>query len=164
MSHDKSPSSSQRFKFQIVGNDLKNINLAVQSVPVAGVSLNNLDVFVKGRNMPIPDNNTNYEPLVVNFVVSEDFAEWVDMYRWLVNSSNNPESYYDISYNAVLTVLDGQNQPVLTFTYYACVITQLDGIEMSYIDNAHVLTSSATLVFSTAKVNVLTTGESIEDL
>lgn len=153
---------SNRFKFMIINENSPNLNLSVQGVPIPGVILNTLDIYVEGRGLSLPDNNITYDPLVVDFMVSEDFREWVEIYQWLVDAMTT-ESYEQHMHDCVLTILDSHQKPILKFTYFACTPSELAGISMSYQDDSSVLKSSLTLLFSTMKVEVLGGGVVVVD-
>lgn len=164
MSNPKSEARSGRYLFQITSHFTPTLNLSVQSVPVPGVTLNTLDMYVGGRSLAMPDNNISYDPIVVSFLVSEDLSEWWEVYNWMLQASADPEHYYDYEHDCKLTILDSQNQPIIQFTYFACVPTSLDAIALTYIDDSRVLTSSLSLSFSTMKAVNLKTADVLEDL
>ena len=168
MSEAKSEARSGRFRFRINSYYCKDLNLSVQSVPIPGVQLSNFPLYVKGKGLNLPDNNLTYDPITIQFIVSEDFSEWFEIYSWMYQAANGvtsgDKSYYDYEHNCTLTILDGNNQPIIEYTYFACLPSDLESIGVSYVDDSRVLTSSLVINFSTMRVKNMITGDVIEDL
>ena len=155
---------SSRFKFSIVDQKATAINLAGQGVPIPGVQLPGLDLYVGGKGISLPDNNMQYDPLVVDFTVSDDFREWLAIYEWMKSASSDTDHFAVYERNCILTILDSHQKPIIEFTYFACSPSDLGGINMSFVDDSKTLSSSLTMTFSNMKVKRLKDGFVIEDL
>jgi hypothetical protein len=96
-----------------------------------------------------------YEPLMISFLIDEDFRVWEETYNWLRSltfphefgeyrrtKGRKTEAYYD----GILTMNNNANRPNLRIKFIGCHPTSLSAVDMSVMENAD-STPTAMLTF-----------------
>jgi hypothetical protein len=100
--------------FKIVfGRGTNQMEFMVQKANLPGISLNDTpQPTTLGTTIPIPTMAVVHEPLVIEFIVDSNLANWKSLYSWMRNLSNIADdttynlNYQDWHYQASLFVYD----------------------------------------------------------
>ena len=134
----------------------KQLRFAVQSSNITEVILNFTAYPSTGKDLRIPSDKVELQPLIVDFIVSEDYSEWIEIFKWMMTCKNTPpQRYEEYTRTCELIALDSQNQPVVSFIYDDCWPTSLEGITLAINDtDSNVVTSTATLQYNKFKIRL----------
>lgn len=181
---------SSKDKFILVLN--LPILLKKQSVTNKKISIDPLQISVNGTIVPtiqVPANEVrfagqsynvssharpNYEPLTVNFIVDNNFANYWNLWYWLNTLNTARESVYAGTNSRNLTIndridqgnlleyqtnlsifsLNEYNQRIVEFKYYNAFITSLGSINYNYKDS-DIIETTATFQFSQLDMQLL---------
>lgn len=140
---------STNFVFNI-GVD-RELSFSVQTSNVTDVTLGETLFMSGAKDIKLPSNKITNAPLVVDFLLSEDLSEWVEIYKWLLTAKN---SGFTLAQRPCdLIVLDSQNQTVVTFNYTDVFPIEITGLQYAInTDNSTVMTFTATFSFNRFKV------------
>lgn len=150
------PARSTSYQFIITG--FRDLSFKLQNAAVADVNLSGAPFPTRTVDIMVPSNKLAYDPLPLNFLVSEDLREWIEVYQWMDDWTRKNEQ---ADTTAEMTVLDATNQPVARFMYTGVWPLMLGGLQYSMIDQERVLTCNLTLMFDEFQVEIVKTGERI---
>lgn len=146
MPQNTSLARNSNFLFAVSGE--RGFTLAVQNSNIANVDLGTTEFPNRYKDITIPSNKTVHDELNVQFLVSEDLSEWINIYKWILTLKNNDDSHLEDVKPCQLTVLSGQKKPLVEFSYRDCWPYSLDGMQYTVIEDSMVITSNATFKFS----------------
>ena len=134
----------------------KQLRFAVQSSNITEVILNFTAYPSTGKDLRIPSDKVELQPLIVDFIVSEDYSEWIEIFKWMMTCKNTQsQRYEEYTRTCELIALDSQNQPVVSFIYDDCWPTSLEGITLAINDTeSNVVTSTTTLQYNKFKIRL----------
>ncbi len=123
----QSTSPLQPTKFLLTFARIPTTQFFCQEVNIPGVSLGEVDRVTPFLDMYSPGTKLKYEPLDISFMIDEDLQSWKDMYNWFISIAD-PDGFEKRDHNkelqtnkhfsdAILTVLNGLNNPVLRIEY-----------------------------------------------
>lgn len=69
--------------FKLVFNRFPNVEFWSYSVNVPGVTLGEVIQPTPLLDLKIPGDKLTYDPLIVNFIVQENLANYIELYNWL---------------------------------------------------------------------------------
>lgn len=118
-----------RFRFNLTGN--RELTLRVQKVPATPITLPGTNMFphMGKADFNIPSNKFTYDPLVIDFIVSEDYHEYFQVLDWMKSCLSDDE-FRNNEERGELELLDSQYQPVGRITYKDIWPTEIG--EMTY--------------------------------
>jgi len=139
----------------------RDFNMAVQTSNVVDATLGETPLPNGRKEYAIPSNTVTNSDLIIQFIISEDFREWISMYRWMMQLKN--AQYSPLLFKtSELTALDSQNKPSARFRYFNTWITALDGMQYTVVEDSSILVATATIKHS--GLNVLApNGEVIDE-
>ena len=70
--------------YGLVFQKLPNVVYRCQSAPLPGISLGLTEQPSPTHTIPIPGDSIEYEDFVVQFIVDEDLANWIEVYNWII--------------------------------------------------------------------------------
>lgn len=137
-------------------NRLPNLVYESFSVSLPGISLGEVIQPTPLLDLKVPGDKINFEPLIFNFIVQENLANYIEVYNWMVglgkpqstdqrktfvNASNNKNVYDD----ATLLILSNKNNPVVKVKFANCWPTALSPLTYdASISDATPLTADVT--------------------
>lgn len=132
----------------VIGAD-RELSFAVQTTNVTDITLGETLYMTGIKDLKLPSNKITNAPLVVDFLLSEDLHEWLEIYKWLLTAKNTGTGFRPCD----LLIVDSQNQPVLTFTYSDVFPIEMSGLQYAVnTDSSTVMSFTATFAFNTFKV------------
>lgn len=141
---------STNFVFSI-GYDYE-LTFAVQTTNITDISLGETYFMTGVKDIKMPSNKVTNAPLMVDFILSEDLVEWIEIYKWVMQCKNfsNP---MDATRPCSLILLNSQSQKIVTFDYSDVFPIEMAGIQYSIAeDGSNVLTLSTTFSYNRLKV------------
>lgn len=96
----------------------------------------------------IPSNKFNFEPITLDYLVSEDYSEYLDILDWM-DVARSIDDFTQSEERGELELLNSQFRPVLRFTYLDIWPTEVG--ELTYesdVDQAIFLKGTVTCYFS----------------
>jgi hypothetical protein len=149
--HPKNEARSGNFLF-IIGED-REITMAAQSCNVADLTLG-FAPFPSGvKDLFIPGNKIETDPLVVGYIISEDWNEWLYLYKWILAAKNDNAAHLFQTKTCEIVTLDSQNQPGVRFRYLDCIPNTMEGVQFAIDDDGNkVIVSTTTIRYNELQV------------
>lgn len=150
------PARSASYTFIITGR--RDLSFKITNAPLSAVQLGGAPFPTRGLDIFVPSNKLAYDPMVLNFLLSEDLTEWIDVYQWMYELSHKSEQTFD---TAELTVLNSQNVPVARFVYTGVWPLTLGDIQYTVVGEETVISCNLALQFEQFTVESFRTGVKI---
>lgn len=156
------PLSPNGFNFSI--SKAPNVTFFCQSASIPGIMLGDPSFSTPFSTQPLPGDTLSYDPLTVEFLIDEQMLNYNIVYNWIV-ALGFPESYQQyttllagdtVQYgelaknysDATLQILDSNNNPIRTVTFYDLFPTSLETLTFaSTNESVNYLVGSATFKF-----------------
>lgn len=139
-----------------------NLALRCQNGSVGSVVLGNTPFPTQALQMIIPGNTLDYSPITFRILTSENLAEWLEVYKWMIDITRANGVYSSNLIDVLqLSVLNLQNIPILNFKYQDAWPTVLGDIQYSIVDEEETISFDVTFEYSHFDVENLVTGEQL---
>jgi len=156
------PLSPNGFNFSI--SKVPNVTFFCQQASLPGITLGDPSFSTPFSTQPLPGDTLSYEPLTVQFIIDENMLNYNIIYNWIV-ALGFPESYQQyttllagdaVQYgelaknysDGVLQILDSNNNPIRSVTFYDLFPTSLETLTFASTNNdVSYLIGSATFKF-----------------
>ena len=156
------PLSPNGFNFSIT--KVPNVTFFCQEANLPGITLGDPTFSTPFSTQPLPGDTLSYDPLTIQFLIDEEMLNYNIIYNWIV-ALGFPESYSqyttllsndNVQYNelaknysdATLQILDSNNNPIRTVTFYDVFPTTLETLTFaSTNEGVNYLVGSATFKF-----------------
>jgi len=149
--HPKNEARSGNFVF-VIGED-REITISVQNCNIADLTLGMTPFPTRHKDLFIPSNKIDTDPLVIGYIISEDWNEWIYLYRWMLSTKNTNDAHLTQTKACEIIALDSQNRPIVRFKYLDCVINTMEGVQMASDDTgSKVISSTVTLRYNVLEV------------
>jgi hypothetical protein len=135
----------QRTKFTFIIPNLPFAKYFCQTVTMPGVATNEVMVPTPFVDTYRHGDKLQYEPLMISFLIDEDFRVWEETYNWIKSltvphnfneyrrfKNQKVEAYYD----GILTFNNNANRPNFRVKFIGCHPTSLSAVDMSVMENA----------------------------
>ena len=139
--------------FLFTVGDNRELTFSVQTANVANVTMGTSPFYRGIKELKIPSNTVIMTPLNLDIIVTEDYNEWLYIYKWMMLCKNNNDSHLTQTKTCELTPLSAQSQSTVKFLYTDCFPIELG--EMQYAlntDGSLVMTLSCILEYNVFKV------------
>lgn len=147
-------------------DEMKGLTFAVQNSTINGITLGITPFPTGAKSLALPSNKIENGPVTIDIIVSEDYSEWVDAYKWMLKCKNAIENYSldsNGSRNCTLTVIDSQNRPSTQFVYQDAFLVEIGDIQVSSNqEESTVIICPLIVKFNKFKV-ILPNGETIDE-
>lgn len=144
------PARSASYTFVITGQ--RDISFKLQNAAVSAVQLGGAPFPTRNVDAMLPGNKMYYDPLVLNFLVSEDLREWIDAYRWMYEVSRQTTLSND---TAEMTVLNSQNIPIARFVYTGVWPLTVGDLQYTVVGEETVISCNLSLQFDQFILDVI---------
>jgi len=156
------PLSPNGFNFSI--SKVPDVTFFCQQASLPGITLGDPSFSTPFSTQPLPGDTLSYEPLTVQFIIDENMLNYNIIYNWIV-ALGFPESYQQyttllagdtVQYDelaknysdGVLQILDSNNNPVRSVTFYDLFPTALETLTFASTNvDVSYLIGSATFKF-----------------
>ena len=132
--------------------NIKTLHLSIYGTVVPDVAVPAIDARFQGQNLHLSTHaRPSYPPLSVNFVIDNEYKNYILLWKWLDVLNHSVENGYtgssqinqlevgdqfEYQTNISILALSEYNKPVIQFNYSKGFITKLGGIQYSYRDGA----------------------------
>lgn len=143
--------SSTNFSLSLITPDGTSLNCALQTANHPSVSAKSGIHSTPRRELPIPGQKLEYEPLKVTLILEESMASYIAIYDWLKQcvEEDDYKAFQDKTIDAKLLVRTQKGNLNKTITYVRCFPTELGGLEFKTTDEESTyLTSDATFEYA----------------
>ena len=133
MSQNYNLATSTNFRFEITppGFDpTEKINFFIQNVDLPAVTLSPASpTNFRNNKVFVPGDTVEYDDLIFTFLLSEDYANYIAVFDWLISMKNH-EDYEHTKFmsDCNLHILSNNKSPNLVITFYNCFPTNLGNI------------------------------------
>ena len=125
-------------KFKLVFPKVPNVEFFCQNVIIPGISQQPVIAENPFNKLYVSSIKTEFEPLVVNFLIDEDMKTWFEVYNWIMGitfphsfeeygAMKKKGLYSDIS----IIVLSNNNIPNINFTFYHAFPLNMGALDFS---------------------------------
>lgn len=120
--------------FQFELRKISNVTFFCQSVALPGLRLASVDQLTPFNNIPRPGGALIPENLTISFMVDENLKNWLEIYNWLRECSNQGDfdTYEDpdkhLNSEGVLFIHDSNNVPKFRVNFDNVFPTSLGGL------------------------------------
>lgn len=160
MSAQFNPAKSTSYYFTVTNN--RNISLKLQNTSLGSVNLGVAPFATRYSDLNLPDNKLEFGPMTLRFLVSEDFTEWFDIYRWMNDIIRTNDSHLSKVEDGELTILNASNIPIIRVVYKGVYPISLGDLLYSVSDDETSLVCDLVIQYDTYDVENLLTGEKIK--
>lgn len=150
------PARSSSYTFIITGR--RDLSFKIQNAPLSAVQMGGAPFAMRAIDTFLPSNKLAFDPMVLNFLVSEDLSEWIGVFRWMAELTQKSEQTFD---TAELTVLDTQNTPIARFVYTGVWPLTLGDLQYTVVGEETVMSCNLSLQYDKFNIEVIGTGEKI---
>ena len=118
----------------LVLGDKRDIQFTALDWSIPGVSLNAAIQATPHRDLRVPGDKMQWDPLVIKFIVNEDLTNWLEAFNWLV-SIGAPQDYSQYEglgfQDATVTIYDSHNNVSRRVKFTDCIPVSLSQIDFS---------------------------------
>lgn len=159
MSEQFNPAKSTSYFFTITNR--RDISLKLQNTSLGSVNLGTAPFPTRYADLNIPDNKLDFGPMSLRFLVSEDFSEWFNIYRWMNAIVRTNDAHMSKTESAELTILNASNIPIIRIIYKGVFPISMGDVLYSVTDEETSLVCDLVIQYDTYDVENLITGEKI---
>lgn len=156
------------FKFQF--DKLPNVEYWSYSINLPGITFGEVIQPTPFLDVKRPGDKLIFDPLVINFIVQENLANYIEIYNWMFGIGY-PESYdqykswttkdgktakQNIYSDGILTILSNKYNPVVRVKFIDCFPTALSALTYdSSITDVTPIITDVTLSYSYYKIEAI---------
>ncbi len=127
--------SSNKFKFNLTGERFKgnNFDLTVTGLNIPGIQLGIVPIGTSIRQIERPGDNITFNDLTVEFLITEDFDEYIEIYNWMNDLRNFKQTEFDntILSDGKLILLTNKSNPNIIFTFIDIFPVDLNDLDLT---------------------------------
>lgn len=143
--------------------DSRELTLSVQTSNINDLTMGFAPFPGRPKDMKIPTNKIENSPLVIDFVISDDYNEWIEIYKWMLRCKNTNDAHLTQTETCSLMTLDSQNKSSVEFIYGDTSPIELGGVQFAAnTDDSPIIVGTATFQFNSFKVK-LPNGEILDE-
>jgi hypothetical protein len=156
------PQYPQQFRFHF--KRMPHVSYFVNKVSLPGISLGSADEATPYLNIPQPGDHIVFEPLILNFVVTEGLQNYIELQKWLLTIGNleGQEAYDKLNINPnfinhgvkseiLFSILDSSKNPIIEVDFLDAWPTSLTKLDFDVTvsgDEARNLNATAVFRYS----------------
>jgi hypothetical protein len=120
--------------FQFELRKISHVSFFCQNVNLPGLRLNATEQLTPFNNIPRPGGAIQHDPFTINFMVDENMKNWLEIYNWMQQCSNQADfdkyEEPDVHLNSegVLFIHDSNNVPKFRVNFEGLFPTSLGGL------------------------------------
>ena len=146
----------QTTQFMLAFSRVPDTSYFCQTVVLPGITMSEATQMTPMVDLWKPGDKLQYDPLNVTFLVDEWLNSWKNIHDWM-RGLTKPTKFREyervkkegLISDATLTVLNGQNNPIMRYVFRDCFPTSLSPINMSSTDDGGVtVTCDATVRYN----------------
>lgn len=142
------------FKLSLVR--FPKVSFYCQAANIPGISINDISIPTPFRDYPVAGTETDYEDLVVKFLVDEDMQNYSTIHQWL--RKTGLAETFDTSVNpdesqGILEILNSNWRPNITIEYDDLFPVSLTALDFDAADtNVEYLVAQATFKYKIYRI------------
>jgi len=140
----------------------KDTSYSVQGTNVADLTFGQAPFGSGRKDLFLPTNKIETEPLNIQLLVSDDHREWLYFYKWMLKCKNNDGAHLNQTNSCEITALNANGERITKFIYLDCFPLSLEGLQYTSVGQSVVLTTSVTLRYNQFKI-IDVNGEEINE-
>lgn len=119
-------SNNTNYKLEISG--YPNLNYFITSTQLPQMSMQPVQTDFRGNQCIVPGDKIEYDSLTVEFLVNEDWANYIELYKWIRDQrwKNNPKDHFA---DLTLWVLNNNKLPITKVVYYDAFPTSVSELD-----------------------------------
>ena len=141
--------------FKLVIGKIPETTYFCQKANLPGISISEVRQETPFNPILYPGGQVTHEVFTVDFVVSEDYTNWLEIYKWILSCSTytgfgdiTPESKHLVS-DATLFILNSKNNLTHKVRFQNLFPKSLSSVEFNYTDTElSTLVSTVTFAFT----------------
>lgn len=136
--------------------------MRAQNASIGSVILGETLHPIRYTQIVIPSNTLEFNPLSLTILSTEELKEWADIFKWQTELAVNGNDFNnELLETMELTVLNLQNQPVMTVRYKNVWPTVLGDVNYSLVDDETTVSFDVTFRYTHFDITIISTGEVI---
>lgn len=141
------PALQTSYKLIIPGLDSFNYFMTAAEIP--GMTANGIESAYRDRPVKLPSDRCDYDPLNIDFLVAEDFANHAELRTWMWKFHNGDEMLWGQTTKDIIMMLMNSNMvPMYKVVYYNAFPTQIGSIRFdTAVSDDDALHASATFMY-----------------
>lgn len=137
--------------YELILGNLPNTTFEITSCAIPAISMGVAIQPSTIHDIKIPGDKAEFDPLVVDFIVDEDFASYLEMLNWiqtLRTQARNNGSLKNTMTDAHLNILTNNLTPLKSFLFTGVFPTLLGEVQLGTQQGTEVLVCSATFTYT----------------
>lgn len=140
---NRNPALGTSYKLDIPG--FETLNYTVQSTEIPSVSSGGVETAYQNWGTNVPSNRVEFDPLNINFIVSEDFENYRSLYEWMIQITMTEPVVPEMMKNIVLHITNSSRNHKMQIRFHKAYPTMLSSIPFdSGVNDTTPLICSAT--------------------
>ena len=125
-------SMNTNYRFEIHDNDAGMFNYFIQDAVIPGLTMSGVEMSYQSDQVFMPSNRIDYDPFNGNFLVDEDFNNYLFLYKWMhkIKEADYPKQHFR---DATLYIFSNNKSYNLSVKFYGIFPTSLGDI--SFMSN-----------------------------
>jgi len=150
--------SSNKFKFNLTGERFRNneLDITITGMNIPGISLGTIPLNTSIRTIERPGDSIVFSDINIEYIVTENFTEWIVLYDWLNALRDFNKNSFDnsIMSDGKLILLTNKSNPNLLITFTDMFIADLGDIDLTLnVADGEVVKGTATFKFNSMEVS-----------
>lgn len=142
------------YRFEFV--NAPELNYFCQNAQLPGISSIGVEQPYKNVNTFIQADRIEYDPMNINFIVDERFANYLFIHNWMRTNAEK-ETPHKNQADGTLHILTGNKTPNLMVTFYGMFPQMLSSLDFeSAVTDSNVIMCSATFRYQTFDIQRVT--------
>lgn len=127
--------------YKLVVPGLEEFNYFSTAAEIPGISAGGIDNPFRDRQAKMPSDRVDFDPLNVDFIISEDFSNHAQIRTWMWEFHRGVDPIWTTTKNLQLFIMNSNMVPMIRVEFYNAFPTQLGSIRfdtsVSDNDNIH---------------------------
>lgn len=130
---NRNPALQTSYKLDIPG--WEGLNYFVQSTELPSVSSGGVETAYQNWATNVPSNRIEFDPLNVNFLVSEDFMNYEELYKWMLQITMTEPVVPEMMKNIVLHITNSSRNHKMMVRFHKAYPTMVGSIPFDSSSN-----------------------------
>lgn len=113
-----------------LSDELRSITYFIQSLDLPSVSMMPIEDFFMNNQVKMPGNTVDYETLRVEFLMDENFSNYLTLHNWLA-SFRDDDIWNRLTRDIKLSITNPNKNRVVEFTYVHAYPIMIESINLN---------------------------------
>ena len=127
--------STNKFKFFLTGERFKGnqFDLTITGINIPGIQLGIIPMGTHVRQIDRPGDSITFSDLTIEFLITEEFTEWLEIFNWMSDLRDFQETSFDnsITSDGHLVLLTNKSNTNISMTFTDMFPFSLDDLALS---------------------------------